>query len=103
MIIMDKKLNYNSNNSNNILNYHIPDKNLKKNIISWLGYLNLEKGFSKKTILSYEIDFRKFLNFLCWHKNYKDVDLSILSNRESSGSKYSKPPIRSFISKFLFK
>ena len=59
MIIMDKKLNY---NSNNILNYHIPDKNLKKNIISWLGYLNLEKGFSKKTILSYEIDFRKFLN-----------------------------------------
>lgn len=82
MIVMDKKLNYNSNNSNNILNYYIPDKNLKKNIISWLGYLNLEKGFSKKTILSYEIDFRKFLNFLCWHKNYKDVDLSILSKDE---------------------
>ena len=43
---------------------------------------NIEKGFSKKTILSYETDFRKFLNFLCWHKNYKDVDLSILSKDE---------------------
>ena len=65
---MTEKINYYSFNSKNILNYTIVDENIKKYIKLWLKYLDLEKGFSKRTILSYEIDLRKFINFLCWLK-----------------------------------
>ena len=76
---MDKKINYYLKNTRNIFNYTIPDKNIKKYIQLWLKYLDLEKGFSQKTILSYEIDFRKFLNFLCWYKKNNHLDLSNLT------------------------
>ena len=76
---MDKKLNYSLKNSRSIFNYTITDQNIKNYIYSWLKYLDLEKGFSEKTISSYEIDFRKFLNFLCWYKKNKYIDLSSLS------------------------
>lgn len=76
---MDKNLNYFSKNSRNIFNYTILDKDIKNYIESWLKYLNIEKGFSQNTISSYETDFRKFLNFLCWYKKNKTIDLSNLS------------------------
>ena len=45
-------------NSKNILEYNIFDKNTKNYLSSWLKYLELEKGFSKNTVLAYEKDLR---------------------------------------------
>ena len=73
---MDKKINYYSKNSRNISNYTISDEDIKNYIHGWLKYLELEKGFSKKTVDAYETDFRKFLNFLCWYKKNKSLDLT---------------------------
>ena len=69
-------------NSKNILKYNIFDKNIKNYLSSWLKYLELEKGFSKNTILAYEKDLRKFLNFYCWYKKNKNTDLSNLSESD---------------------
>ena len=69
-------------NSKNIFEYNIFDKNIKNYLSSWLKYLELEKGFSKNTVLAYEKDLRKFLNFLCWYKNHKNTDLSNLSESD---------------------
>ena len=69
-------------NSKNILEYNIFDKNIKNYLSSWLKYLELEKGFSKNTVLAYEKDLRKFLNFFCWYKNNKNIDLSNLSEND---------------------
>ena len=69
-------------NSKNILKYNIFDKNIKNYLSSWLKYLELEKGFSKNTILAYEKDLRKFLNFFCWYKENKNTDLSNLSESD---------------------
>ena len=76
---MKVKKNEDIQNSKNIFGYNILDKNIKKYLSSWLKYLELEKGFSKNTVLAYEKDLRKFLNFYCWHKNNKNIDLSNLS------------------------
>ena len=69
-------------NSKNIFEYNILDKNIKNYLFSWLKYLELEKGFSKNTVLAYEKDLRKFLNFFCWYKNHKSTDLSNLSESD---------------------
>ena len=69
-------------NSKNILKYNIFDKNIKNYLSSWLKYLELEKGFSKNTVLAYEKDLRKFLNFYCWYKENKNTDLSNLSESD---------------------
>ena len=69
-------------NSKNILKYNIFDKNIKNYLSSWLKYLELEKGFSKNTVLAYEKDLRKFLNFFCWYKENKNTDLSNLSESD---------------------
>ena len=69
-------------NSKNIFGYNILDKNIKKYLSSWLKYLELEKGFSENTVLAYEKDLRKFLNFYCWYKNNKNTDLSNLSESD---------------------
>ena len=79
---MEVKKNEDIQNSKNILGYNILDKNIKKYLSSWLKYLELEKGFSKNTILAYEKDLRKFLNFFCWYKNNKNIDLSNLSEND---------------------
>ena len=79
---MDKKINYYSKNSRNISNYTISDEDIKNYIHEWLKYLELEKGFSKKTVDAYETDFRKFLNFLCWYKKNKSLDLTSLSRED---------------------
>ena len=76
---MEVKKYKDTQNSKNIFGYNILDKNIKKYLSSWLKYLELEKGFSKNTVLAYEKDLRKFLNFFCWHKNNKNMDLSNLS------------------------
>ena len=69
-------------NSKNIFRYNISDEKVKKYIFSWLEYLEIEKGFSQNTLLAYEKDLRKFLNFLCWYKNHKNTDLSNLSESD---------------------
>ena len=79
---MEVKKNEDIQNSKNILGYNILDKNIKKYLSSWLKYLELEKGFSKNTVLAYEKDLRKFLNFFCWYKNNKNIDLSNLSEND---------------------
>ena len=72
----------NIKNSKSILEYNIFDKKTKNYLSSWLKYLELEKGFSKNTVLAYEKDLRKFLNFFCWYKNNKNIDLSNLSEND---------------------
>ena len=72
----------NIDKSKNIFEYKIHDKEIKKLAFSWLEYLELEKGFSKNTLLAYEKDLRKFLNFFCWYKNNKNIDLSNLSEND---------------------
>ena len=79
---MEVKKNEDIQNSKNIFGYNIFDKNIKKYLSSWLKYLELEKGFSKNTVLAYEKDLRKFLNFFCWYKNNKNIDLSNLSEND---------------------
>ena len=63
-------------NSKNIFRYNISDEKVKKYIFSWLEYLEIEKGFSQNTLLAYEKDLRKFINFYCWYKINKNIDLS---------------------------
>ena len=69
-------------NSKNIFEYNIFDKKIKNYLSYWLKYLELEKGFSKNTVLAYEKDLRKFLNFFCWYKENKNTDLSNLSEND---------------------
>ena len=70
---MEEKKNEDIKNSKNIFKYNILDDNIKKYLFSWLRYLELEKGFSKNTILAYEKDLRKFLNFYCYRKFYNII------------------------------
>ena len=79
---MEEEKYKNIKNSKNIFEYNILDKNIKNYLSSWLKYLELEKGFSKNTVLAYEKDLRKFLNFFCWYKNNKNIDLSNLSEND---------------------
>ena len=64
---MEEEKYKNIKNSKNIFEYKFLDKSIKNYLSSWLKYLELE--FSKNTILAYEKDLRKFLNFFCWYKN----------------------------------
>ena len=69
-------------NSKNIFRYNISDEKVKKYIFSWLEYLEIEKGFSQNTLLAYEKDLRKFINFYCWYKINKNIDLSNLTENK---------------------
>ena len=69
-------------NSKIIFKYKINDENIKKYLSGWLKYLELEKGFSKNTLLAYEKDFRHFLNFWGWYLENKFLDLSSLNDIE---------------------
>ena len=61
---------------------NISDEKVKKYIFSWLEYLEIEKGFSQNTLLAYEKDLRKFINFYCWYKINKNIDLSNLTENK---------------------
>ena len=75
---MEEKKLEDIKNPKNILEYDIPDKKIKKVLYDWLRKLSIEKSFSKYTVNSYETDLRNFINFLCWYKKNKNIDLSIL-------------------------
>jgi len=79
---MEEEKYKNIKNSKNIFEYKFLDKSIKNYLSSWLKYLELERGFSKNTVLAYEKDLRKFLNFFCWYKNNKNTDLSNLPEGE---------------------
>tara|TARA_B100000427_G_scaffold320918_1_gene320805 strand:+ start:3169 stop:4326 length:1158 start_codon:yes stop_codon:yes gene_type:complete len=81
ILLMNRENSNEIKNSKNILDYNISDKTIKNYLSSWLKYLELEKGFSLNTLLAYEKDLRNFLNFFCWYKNNKNIDLSNLSEK----------------------
>ena len=76
---MEEKKHEDIKNSKNIFEYNILDTSIKKYLSSWIKYIELEKGFSKNTLLAYEKDLRMFLNFYCWYKDNKNIDLSSLT------------------------